>query len=63
MQERTELYKKILSGSLDRMAELLDEGKSLEIQRSRSGLKMYSYRKTHETVYNKIHQQGGGNEE
>ena len=62
MQEKAELYKQILSGSIDRMAELLDEGKSLEIQRSRSGLKMYSYRKAHETVYNKIHKQEKGEE-
>ncbi len=62
MQEKTEFYKQILSGSLDKMAELLDEGKSLEIQRSRSGLKMYSYRKAHETVYNRIHQQEKGAE-
>lgn len=59
MQEKTELYKRILNGSLDRMAELLDDGKSIEIQRSRSGLKMYSYRKSHETVFNKVHQTKG----
>lgn len=34
----------------DQMADLLANGKAIEIDRSRSGLKMYSFRRRHEIV-------------
>lgn len=54
-QEKKEFYKRLLIEMSSQMADLLADGKAIEIDRSRSGLKMYSFRRKHEIV------QKGGN--
>ncbi|MCM1237466.1 MAG: hypothetical protein NC489_45955 [Ruminococcus flavefaciens] len=49
-EERKENYKRLLVGMSDQCAELLADGKTIEIDRSRSGLKLYSFRRRHEVV-------------
>ena len=60
--DKKQVHKEILNGNIEKMASLLDEGKTLEIQRSRSGLKMYSSRKTHEDCGNRFFTKDGGAE-
>lgn len=50
MQEKKECYKMLLIDMSDQMAALLADGKAIEIDRSRSGLKLYSFRRKHEVV-------------
>lgn len=50
MQEKKEIYKQLLIDMSDQMAALLADGKAIEIDRSRSGLKLYSFRRKHEVV-------------
>ena len=50
MQDKKEFYKKLLIDMSDQTAELLAAGKAIEIDRSRSGLKLYSFRRRHEVV-------------
>lgn len=50
MEEKKNFYKKLLTEMNDQMADLLANGKAIEIDRSRSGLKMYSFRRKHEVV-------------
>ncbi|MCX4297990.1 MAG: hypothetical protein OSJ73_13425 [Lachnospiraceae bacterium] len=53
MQEKKEIYKQLLIDMGDQMADLLADGKAIEIDRSRSGLKMYSFRRKHEVIQKK----------
>lgn len=50
MEDKKEFYKKLLVGMSDQMADILANGKAIEVDRSRSGLKMYSFRRRHEIV-------------
>lgn len=50
MQEKKEIYRQLLCDMSDQMAALLTDGKAIEIDRSRSGLKLYSFRRRHEVV-------------
>lgn len=50
MEEKKNFYKQLLIEMNDQMADLLANGKAIEIDRSRSGLKMYSFRRKHEVV-------------
>ena len=50
MQDKKEFYKKLLIDMSDQAAEILAAGKAIEIDRSRSGLKLYSFRRRHEVV-------------
>lgn len=50
MEDKKEFYKKLLVGMSDQMADILANGKAIEIDHSRSGLKMYSFRRRHEIV-------------
>lgn len=50
MQEKKDIYKQLLIDMSDQMAALLADGKAIEIDRSRSGLKLYSFRRKHEVV-------------
>lgn len=50
MEEKKNFYKRLLTEMNDQMADLLANGKAIEIDRSRSGLKMYSFRRKHEVV-------------
>ena len=50
MQDKKDFYKKLLIDMRDQTAELLAAGKAIEIDRSRSGLKLYSFRRRHEVV-------------
>ncbi len=50
MQEKKDFYKQLLIGMADQIADLLADGKAVEIDRSRSGLKLYSFRRRHEVV-------------
>jgi hypothetical protein len=50
MKEKKNFYKRLLTEMNDQMADLLANGKAIEIDRSRSGLKMYSFRRRHEIV-------------
>ena len=43
-------YEELLIDMAGQMAELLAAGKAIEIDRSRSGLKLYSFRRRHEIV-------------
>lgn len=45
-----EYYKKLLVDMADQMATILADGKAIEVDHSRSGLKMYSFRRKHEIV-------------
>lgn len=45
-----EHYKRLLVDMADQMATILADGKAIEVDRSRSGLKMYSFRRRHEIV-------------
>lgn len=49
-QEKKEFYKRLLIEMSSQMADLLADGKAIEVDRSRSGLKMYSFRRKHEVV-------------
>lgn len=49
-QEKKEFYKRLLIEMSSQMADLLADGKAIEVDRSRSGLKMYSFRRRHEVV-------------
>lgn len=50
MEEKKNFYKRLLTEMNDQMADLLANGKAIEIDRSRSGLKMYSFRRRHEIM-------------
>ncbi len=50
MKKKKNFYKRLLTEMNDQMADLLANGKAIEIDRSRSGLKMYSFRRRHEIV-------------
>lgn len=50
MQEKKDIYKQLLIDMSEQMADLLAGGKAIEVDRSRSGLKMYSFRRKHEIV-------------
>lgn len=50
MEEKKNFYKRLLTEMNDQMADLLANGKAIEIDHSRSGLKMYSFRRRHEIV-------------
>ena len=45
-----EYYKRLLVDMADQMATILADGKAIEVDHSRSGLKMYSFRRRHEIV-------------
>lgn len=45
-----EYYKRLLVDMADQMATILAYGKAIEVDHSRSGLKMYSFRRRHEIV-------------
>lgn len=49
-REKKATYKQLLADMNDQMASLLADGKAIEIDHSRSGLKMYSFRRKHEVV-------------
>lgn len=49
-QDRQLAYKRLLIDMLEQMAALLVDGKAIEIDRSRSGLKLYSFRRKHEVI-------------
>lgn len=49
-REKKATYKQLLADMNDQMATLLAEGRAIEIDHSRSGLKMYSFRRKHEVV-------------
>lgn len=50
MEDKKEFYKRLLVDMSDQMADLLANGKAIEVDRSRSGLKLYSFRRRHEIV-------------
>ncbi len=62
-QEKKNIYKQLLIDMADQMATLLSEGRAIEISKSRSGLKLYSFRKRHEVVQRKAPGEGGGSHE
>lgn len=45
-----EFYQNQLSQMNEQMAELLFEGRAIEVDHSRSGLKLYSFKRRHEVV-------------
>lgn len=49
-QDRQSAYKRLLIDMSEQMAALLADGKAIEIDRSRSGLKLYSFRRKHEVI-------------
>lgn len=49
-KSRQEFYEEELRQMARQISEILDSGYSVEICRSRSGLKMYSCRKRHEVI-------------
>lgn len=53
MQGKKDIYKQLLIDMADQMAALLADGKAIEIDKSRSGLKLYSFRRKHEIVQKK----------
>lgn len=52
-EERKETYKQLLIGMSEQMAALLAAGQAVEVDRSRSGLKLYSFRRKHEVIQKK----------
>ena len=58
-EERKAIYKQLLIDMSDQAAELLASGKAIEIDRSRSGLKLYSFRRRHEVVQKKAPRKRG----
>ncbi len=49
-QNKKEIYKQLLIDMSGQIADLLTNGKAVEIDLSRSGLKLYSFRRKHEIV-------------
>jgi len=49
-QSKKEFYKQLLIDMSDQMADLLAAGQAIEVDRSRSGLKLYSFRRRHEVI-------------
>lgn len=49
-QDKKEIYKQLLIDMSGQIADLLINGKAVEIDLSRSGLKLYSFRRKHEIV-------------
>lgn len=49
-QSKKEFYKQLLIDMSDQMADLLAAGQAIEVDRSRSGLKWYSFRRRHEVI-------------
>lgn len=49
-QNKKEIYKQLLIDMSDQMADLLSAGQTIEVDRSRSGLKLYSFRRRHEVI-------------
>lgn len=58
MQEKKDTYKQLLVDMSDQIATLLADGKAVEIDRSRSGLKLYSFRRRHEVVQKNTRNRG-----
>lgn len=50
MPDKKDIYKQLLCDMSEQMATLLADGKTIEVDRSRSGLKLYSFRRRHEVV-------------
>lgn len=61
-QEKKDIYKQLLCDMSEQMASLLADGKAIEVDRSRSGLKLYSFRRRHEVVQKNKNYSGQGNE-
>lgn len=53
MKDKKEFYRQLLIDMSNQAAELLAEGKTIEVDRSRSGLKLYSFRMRNEVVKKK----------
>lgn len=58
-KEKKATYKQLLADMNDQMASLLADGRAIEIDHSRSGLKMYSFRRKHEVVSKQKHRVPG----
>lgn len=52
-KSRKEFYENKIHNMADQLAELLDKGYSIEVGRSRSGLKLFTVSRKHEVVKRK----------